>query len=332
MKAPLLEVTGLRTHFPVEDGTVHAVDGVSLSLGEGEVLSIVGESGCGKSVTALSLLRLIDEPGKIVGGTAMFRDGDRVVDLLSLPQDKLQQIRGHRISIIFQDPMTSLNPVLTIGYQLAEPLRYHEKLSAKAARARAQELLHRVGIPDPARRLQEHPHQFSGGMRQRVMIAMAMACRPKLIIADEPTTALDVTIQAQILDLLRQLRDDFGASVILITHDLGVVAEIADKVAVMYAGRVVEEGDVGTIFRDAQHPYTRALLKSVPRLRDWPDRLQTIEGAPPDLRLAIEHCPFEPRCQYRVPRCREVLPALLAVEPGHRSACLVAQAGGLNGD
>jgi oligopeptide/dipeptide ABC transporter ATP-binding protein len=331
MMSPLLEVNDLRTHFPVEGGTVHAVDGVSLTLDEGEVLGIVGESGCGKSVTALSLMRLIDEPGKIIGGTAMFRDGDRIVDLLAVPQGELQRIRGHRISIIFQDPMTSLNPVLTIGYQLAEPLKHHEKLSSKAARARAQELLQRVGIPDPGRRLQDYPHQFSGGMRQRVMIAMAMACRPKLIIADEPTTALDVTIQAQILDLLRQLRDDFGASVILITHDLGVVAEIADKVAVMYAGRVVEDGSVRAIFRNAQHPYTRALLKSVPRLRDWPDRLQTIEGTPPDLRTAITSCPFEPRCGYRIAVCKEVLPPLLAVEPGHRSACLVAQGGGLNG-
>ena len=331
MMSPLLEVNDLRTHFPVEGGTVHAVDGVSLTLDEGEVLSIVGESGCGKSVTALSLMRLIDEPGKIVGGTAKFRDGDEIVDLLELPQGELQQIRGHKISIIFQDPMTSLNPVLTIGYQLAEPLKHHEKLSAKAARARAQELLQRVGIPDPGRRLQDYPHQFSGGMRQRVMIAMAMACRPKLIIADEPTTALDVTIQAQILDLLRQLRDDFGASVILITHDLGVVAEIADRVAVMYAGRVVEDGSVRTIFRHAQHPYTRALLKSVPRLRDWPDRLQTIDGTPPDLRTAITSCPFEPRCRFRIAVCKEVLPPLLAVEPGHRSACVVAQAGGLNG-
>ena len=331
MMVPLLEVKDLRTHFPVEGGTVHAVAGVSLALDEGEVLSIVGESGCGKSVTALSLIRLIDEPGKIVGGTARFRDGDRIVDLLELPQGELQKIRGHRISIIFQDPMTSLNPLLTIGYQLEEPLKHHEKLSTKAARARAQELLQRVGIPDPGRRLQDYPHQFSGGMRQRVMIAMAMACRPKLIIADEPTTALDVTIQAQILDLLRQLRDDFGASVILITHDLGVVAEIADRVAVMYAGRVVEDGSVRTIFRHAQHPYTRALLKSVPRLRNWPDRLQTIEGTPPDLRTAITGCPFEPRCRYRIPACRDVVPPLLAVEPGHRSACLVAQAGGLDG-
>jgi oligopeptide transport system ATP-binding protein len=331
MTSPLLEVSDLRTHFPVEGGTVHAVDGVSLTLDEGEVLSIVGESGCGKSVTALSLMRLIDEPGRIVGGTAKFRDGDHVVDLLELSQSQLQQIRGHKISIIFQDPMTSLNPVLTIGYQLAEPLKLHEKMSAKAARARARELFQRVGIPDPDQRLQDYPHQFSGGMRQRVMIAMAMACRPKLIIADEPTTALDVTIQAQILDLLRQLRDDFGASVILITHDLGVVAEIADKVAVMYAGRVVEDGSVRTIFRYAQHPYTRALLKSVPRLRDWPDRLETIEGTPPDLRAEITSCPFEPRCAYRIPLCKDVLPSLLAVEPGHRSACIVAQAGGLNG-
>jgi oligopeptide/dipeptide ABC transporter ATP-binding protein len=331
MISPLLEVNDLRTYFPVEEGTVRAVDGVSLTVAEGEVLSIVGESGCGKSITALSLMRLIDEPGKIVGGTALFRDGDRTVDLLELSEGELQRIRGSRISIIFQDPMTSLNPVLTIGYQLEEPLKHHERLSAKAARARARELLQRVGIPDPDRRLQDYPHQFSGGMRQRVMIAMAMACRPKLIIADEPTTALDVTIQAQILDLLRQLRDDFGATVILITHDLGVVAEIADRVAVMYAGRVVEDGSVRKIFQHPQHPYTRALLRSVPRLRDWPDRLQTIEGTPPDLRTVITNCPFEPRCQNRIAVCKEVLPPLLAVEPGHRTACVVAQAGELNG-
>ncbi len=331
MTPPLLEVQDLRTHFPVEGGTVRAVDGVSLTLGEGEVLSIVGESGCGKSMTALSLMRLIDEPGKIVGGTVRFRDGNKTVDLLELSQRELQRIRGHRIAIIFQDPMTSLNPMLTVGYQLEEPLKHHERLSAGAARERARELLQRVGIPDPERRLRDYPHQFSGGMRQRVMIAMAMACRPKLIIADEPTTALDVTIQAQILELLRQLRDDFGASVILITHDLGVVAEIADRVAVMYAGRVVEDGSVRRIFQHPQHPYTRALMKSVPRLRDWPDRLQTIEGAPPDLRTEIANCPFEPRCGDRIPVCKDVLPPLLPVEPGHRSACVVAQTTGLDG-
>ncbi|MGH2559611.1 MAG: ABC transporter ATP-binding protein [Thermomicrobiales bacterium] len=332
MKKPLLEVKGLKTHFPVEGGTVFAVDGVSLSLDEGEILGIVGESGCGKSVTALSLMRLVDEPARIVGGMALFRDGEAIKDLLALPRDELQEIRGHKISIIFQDPMTSLNPVLTIGYHLSEPLKHHERLSAKAARARVIDLLQRVGIPDASQRLQDYPHQFSGGMRQRVMIAMAMACRPKLIIADEPTTALDVTIQAQILDLLRQLRDDYGASIIIITHDLGVVAEIADKVVVMYAGRVVEGGSVRAIFRHSRHPYTRALLASVPRLTNWPDRLPTIEGTPPDLRDEIESCPFEPRCSYRIPACLESMPPLLAVAPGHQTACFVAHAGGLDGD
>jgi oligopeptide transport system ATP-binding protein len=321
----LLEVNDLQTHFPTRAGLVRAVDGVSFYLDRGELLGLVGESGCGKSITALSVMRLIAPPGKIVNGEILF-DGK---DLLKLSDAAMREMRGDDIAMIFQDPMTSLNPVITVGEQIAEALRLHRKMSRKEARQATIEAMREVAIPDPARRLDDYPHQLSGGMRQRVMIAMAMACRPKLIIADEPTTALDVTIQAQILDLLRQLRDEFGASVILITHDLGVVAEIADKVAVMYAGRVVEEGNVGTIFRHAQHPYTRALLKSVPPLRNWPDRLQTIEGAPPDLRIAIESCPFEPRCRYRVPQCRETLPPLQAVGSGHLSACLVAQSGGL---
>jgi oligopeptide transport system ATP-binding protein len=332
MTQPLLEVRGLKTQFFVEGSVIHAVDGVSLTLDDGQILGIVGESGCGKSVAVLSLMQLVDEPGRVVGGQAHFRDGRTVVDLLTVSPAELRQIRGNKISMIFQDPMTSLNPVLTIGYQLAEPLRVHQRLSGGAARARAVDLLERVGIPDAPRRLRDYPHQFSGGMRQRVMIAMAMACRPKLLIADEPTTALDVTIQAQILDLLRQLRDEFGTSIIIITHDLGVIAEIAEKVAVMYAGRVVENGTVREIFERPQHPYTRALLSAVPRLAEWPDRLPTIEGAPPDLRAEIASCPFAPRCRYQVPACLMEVPPLLEIAPGHRTACLVAHAGGLDHD
>jgi oligopeptide/dipeptide ABC transporter ATP-binding protein len=329
MKKPLLEVHDLKTHFYVEGGAVHAVNGVSFDLGEGEVLGIVGESGCGKSVAALSLMRLIEEPGRIIGGEALLYDGQAVVDLLALSPAQLQHIRGNKISMIFQDPMTSLNPVLAIGYQLIEAVKLHQRMSNDDARKHVVALLERVGISDAERRLRDYPHQFSGGMRQRVMIAMAMVCRPRLIIADEPTTALDVTIQAQIIDLLRELRDEFGTSIILITHDLGVVAEIADKVAVMYAGRVVECSDVRAIYAQPQHPYTRALLASIPRLSDWPDRLPTIEGAPPDLREEPAGCPFEPRCRYRIPECRTVMPPLLALTPGHQVACLVAQRGGL---
>ncbi|MGI8916708.1 MAG: ABC transporter ATP-binding protein [Chloroflexota bacterium] len=329
VSGPLLEVRDLRTHFFIEGQTVYSVDGVSFHLDQGEVLGLVGESGCGKSVTALSLMRLIEEPGRIVGGEVLLHQDGTVRDVLTVSTSALQQLRGNEISMIFQDPMTSLNPVLSVGYQLAEPLRAHRRLSRQAAEKEAVRLLARVGIPDAERRAQSFPHQFSGGMRQRVMIAMAMACRPRLIIADEPTTALDVTIQAQILDLLRELRDEIGTSIIIITHHLGVVAELADRVAVMYAGHIVETGSVKEIFARSRHPYTRALLASIPRLDAWPDRLATIEGAPPNLRRPAAGCPFAPRCPLRIADCTTAMPPLLEITPGHHSACLVAQRGGL---
>ncbi|MEP7358608.1 MAG: ABC transporter ATP-binding protein, partial [Anaerolineales bacterium] len=286
--------------------------------------------GCGKSVTALSLMRLIKPPGYITGGEVLLHDGERAVDLLQIPDDELGKIRGNKISMVFQDPMTSLNPVLTVGFQIIEPLKIHRGLGEAAAAKVARELLERVGIPEAGRRLKQYPHQFSGGMRQRVMIAIAVACSPRLIIADEPTTALDVTIQAQILDLLRDLNESSGTSVIVITHDLGVVAELADQVAVMYAGKIVEYGPVDEIYSNPKHPYTIALLSSIPLLSAVPDRLTTIEGAPPSLMGSVPPgCPFAPRCQSRIPLCVEETPDLLQISPGHYSACWVAQQGGL---
>ena len=325
MTKPLLEVADLRTQFELEEGVVHAVNGVSFTVDEGRVLGLVGESGCGKSVTALSIMRLIDPPGRITSGQVLFHDDGRARDLLTLSRAELEDVRGNQISMIFQDPMTSLNPVLTVGYQIMEPLRVHRRLSRREAREEAARLLTRVGIPGARARLNDYPHQFSGGMRQRVMIAMAVACRPKLLIADEPTTALDVTIQAQILDLLRELKHEFGTSVIIITHDLGVIAQLADHVAVMYAGRIVEDAPVAEIFDAPQHPYTRALVASIPRLNEWPERLPTIEGAPPHLRDEREGCPFEPRCPARVPRCAQERPPLVELSAGHAGACWVAQ-------
>ena len=329
VKPLLLDVRDLRTHFSIEGRSVYAVDGISFRLEQGEVLGLVGESGCGKSVTALSLMRLIDEPGRIVSGEVLLHQGETVRDVLALSPAALQHVRGNEMAMIFQDPMTALNPVLSVGYQLAEPLRTHRRLSRQDADREAVQLLTRVGIPDARQRSQSFPHQFSGGMRQRVMIAMAMACRPRLIIADEPTTALDVTIQAQILDLLRALRDEIGTSIIIITHHLGVVAELADRVAVMYAGHIVETGNVAEIFANPQHPYTQALLASIPRLDAWPPRLATIEGSPPNLRQRAVACPFAPRCRYRIADCTVQLPPLLEIAPEHMSACLVAQRGAL---
>ena len=322
----LLEVKNLKTEFHLSQSVVHAVNDISFSLAQGEVLGIVGESGSGKSVTALSLMRLIDWPGRITGGQVWLHTGSAPVDLLTLPATEMEHVRGNQISMVFQDPMTSLNPVLTVGYQLMEPLKQHRGMTEEQAKATAIQLLDRVGIPQARLRLQDHPHQFSGGMRQRVMIAMALACRPNLLIADEPTTALDVTIQAQILDLIRELKAENNTSVIIITHDLGVVAEMADHVAVMYAGQVVEHGSVRVIFDAPQHPYTQALLGAVPRLRYWPDRLTTIEGTPPNLTEVIAGCPFYPRCSVRLPRCQGENPALLPVLNDHRCACWVAQA------
>ncbi|HEY3230607.1 MAG TPA: ABC transporter ATP-binding protein [Roseiflexaceae bacterium] len=330
MIKPLLEVNDLKTLFRIDQGVVRAVDGVSFAVPAGSVLGIVGESGCGKSVTALSIMRLIEPPGLIAGGQVLLHANGATRDLLALPPAEMEHIRGNAISMIFQDPMTSLNPVLSIGYQITEPLRIHRGMSAAQARDHAVQLLDRVGIPAAGRRLKDFPHQFSGGMRQRVMIAIALACRPRLLIADEPTTALDVTIQAQILDLLYELKDELGMSIMIITHDLGVIAQIADRVAVMYAGMIVESAPVDAIFARPQHPYTRALLASIPRLHHWPERLVTIEGAPPSLAGEIVGCPFEPRCPYRIDRCAVERPPLIELAPGHACACWVAQAGGLD--
>jgi oligopeptide/dipeptide ABC transporter ATP-binding protein len=323
MNRPLLEVKDLTTEFRLNQGTVHAVNGVSFTIEEGQVLGIVGESGCGKSVTALSLMRLIESPGRIAGGQVLFRDKDRVVDLVTLPNHAIEEIRGNKISMIFQDPMTSLNPVLNIGYQLIEPLKHHRSMSEEQARKTAVGLLDRVGIPEASLRMNDYPHQFSGGMRQRVMVAMAAACQPRLLIADEPTTALDVTIQAQIIDLLNELKEETGTSVIIITHDLGVIAGIADEVAVMYAGHIIEKSPVSKIFKSPCHPYTQALIGSIPRLRHWPERLTTIEGAPPSLTTVMPGCPFQPRCPIRIRRCETERPPLMETTPGHTCACWV---------
>jgi oligopeptide/dipeptide ABC transporter ATP-binding protein len=328
MKPPLLDVRQLTTEFALTQGIVHAVNQVSFSVAPGEVVGLVGESGCGKSVTALSLMRLIRPPGRITGGQVLLYDDGGPTDLLQLTDAELGKMRGYKVSMIFQDPMTSLNPVLTVGFQIVEPLKIHRGLSEHDARRQAEVLLERVGIPGARQRLNQYPHQFSGGMRQRVMIAMAVACNPKLIIADEPTTALDVTIQAQILDLLRELNEQSATAVILITHDLGVVAEMAQRVAVMYAGRIVEYGPVETIFASPRHPYTMALMSSVPQLQALPQRLTTIEGAPPSLLGRLPPgCPFEPRCPARVPRSVEETPPLLELAPGHFVACWAAQQG-----
>ena len=301
----LLEVNNLETQFPTRAGLVRAVDGVSFYLDRGELMGLVGESGCGKSITALSIMRLIAPPGKIVNGEILF-DGR---NLLKFSDSEMRQLRGDDIAMIFQDPMTSLNPVFTVGEQIAEALRLHRKLERKAARAAAVEAMREVSIPDPARRFDDYPHQLSGGMRQRIMIAMALACDPKLLIADEPTTALDVTIQAQILELLDALRRNRELAVLLITHDLGVVAEVADRVAVMYTGRIVEESPVEELFARPRHPYTEGLLRSVPKLTmedvAKQERLETIEGTVPSPTNLPPGCHFAPRCPHRMLRCTE---------------------------
>jgi len=318
---PLLEVRNLQTAFFTGDGTVMAVNGVSFALERGMTLGIVGESGSGKSVTALSIMRLVpDPPGRIVGGEVVYEGRD----LLTLNDDEMRHLRGNQVAMIFQDPMTSLNPVLTVGRQLTESLRLHLKLDKGAAAERAVDLLRMVGIPSPEKRLRDYPHQFSGGMRQRVMIAMSLSCNPSLLIADEPTTALDVTIQAQILELVRSLQKDLGTAVILITHDLGVVAGMADEVAVMYAGRIVEQGPTEVIFADPRMPYTIGLLRSIPRVDEHAGRkLMPIRGTPPDLARLGQFCPFAPRCDYFVPgRCDREVPPLRRVGEGHLAACL----------
>jgi peptide/nickel transport system ATP-binding protein len=314
----LLDVRALKTFFQVEGGEFPAVDGISFSIDPGRTLGIVGESGCGKSVTALSIMGLVPRPpGRIAGGEILF-DG---VDLLQLSTAALRELRGNRISMIFQEPMTSLNPVLTVGEQIVEGILRHRTMSAAAAKDLTIEMLRMVHIPSPEQRFGDYPHRLSGGMRQRVMVAMALACKPKLLIADEPTTALDVTIQAQILDLMRTLREETGTAIILITHDLGVVAELADDVVVMYAGRIVERATVVALFAEPQHPYTVGLLGSIPRLDIEQDRLAAIEGQVPNPLAPVTGCRFHPRCPFAIERCRHEDPPLFDLGSGHESAC-----------
>lgn len=317
----LLEVEDLQVHFRTPHGVNRAVDGVSFNIGEGETLAVVGESGCGKSVTAMSVLRLIPEPPGRIAGAIRFAGRD----LLRVSEVEMRRVRGNDISMIFQEPMTSLNPVLTIGRQIGETLRLHQGLDGNAAEARAIEMLSLVGIPEPQRRVREYPHQLSGGMRQRAMIAIALACNPKLLIADEPTTALDVTIQAQVLDLMKDLKRRVGAAIVLITHDLGIVAEVAERVMVMYAGRKVEEAPAADLFRNPRHPYTRGLLGAVPKLGSSLDgtasRLTEIPGQVPSLKQKIEGCVFAGRCQLATDLCRSVAPGLDQKAARHTVAC-----------
>lgn len=321
MQQDLLRVEGLRTVFKTSSGLVRAVDGVDLSVARGRTLGIVGESGCGKSMLSLSIMRLVPPPGRTIDGKVLL-DGKNILELSAT---EMRQVRGGQIAMIFQEPMTSLNPVHTVGWQLVEAMRVHSpKESAASLKEQAIAALKRVRIPSPERRFDEYPHQLSGGMRQRVMIAMALACRPRLLIADEPTTALDVTVQAQILELLRELQAETGMSIILITHDLGVVAEMADDVAVMYAGKVVERTSARALFEDPQHPYTLGLLGSVPRLDEDRDRLLAIDGSVPPPFAFPDGCRFNPRCPFAIAPCRTELPPLREVTPGHEVACLRA--------
>jgi peptide/nickel transport system ATP-binding protein len=322
----LLEIKGLKTHFKTDDGWLHAVDGVDMTVDGGETLGVVGESGCGKSVTAKTVMKLIDmPPGKIVGGQVLWQGRD----LVPLPADEMRKIRAKEIAIIFQEPMTSLNPVYAVGEQIAESVRLHEGLSRKDAMDRAVEMLRLVRIPTAERRVKDYPHQFSGGMRQRVMIAIALACNPKLLIADEPTTALDVTIQAQILDLIGELKDRLGMAVMLITHAMGVVAETAQRVVVMYAGKVVEEAPVGELFAHPRHPYTQGLIRSIPRIdlaATHKMRLEAIAGTVPRLVEPPEGCRFAPRCRHARAECTAATPPLRTVAPGHKVACILEAA------
>jgi len=319
----LLEIQGLKTHFKTDDGWLHAVDGVDMSVDAGETLCVVGESGCGKSVTAMSVMRLIAmPPGRFAAGRILWQGRD----LIAMSDEQMRQIRMKEIAIVFQEPMTSLNPVYTVGEQIGEGLRLHEGLSKKDATDRAVEMLKRVKIPTPERRVHDYPHQFSGGMRQRVMIAMALSCSPRLLIADEPTTALDVTIQAQILDLMAELKSELGMAVMLITHAMGVVAEVAQRVAVMYAGKVVEEARVDALFGDPRHPYTQGLIRSIPRIDTAATkkvRLETIAGTVPKLISPGEGCRFADRCRHVTAACRTATPPLREVAPGHRVACIL---------
>ncbi|MBK9135736.1 MAG: ABC transporter ATP-binding protein [Betaproteobacteria bacterium] len=321
---PLLDIQGLKTHFKTDDGWLHAVDGVDLAIDAGQTVCVVGESGCGKSVMAKTVMKLIDmPPGKIVAGRVLWQGRD----LVPLAADEMRRIRAKEIAIIFQEPMTSLNPVYTVGEQIAESVRLHEGLGKKAAMDRAVEMLRLVHIPTPDKRVRDYPHQFSGGMRQRVMIAIALACNPKLLIADEPTTALDVTIQAQILDLMQELKDRLGMAVMLITHAMGVVAEVAQKVVVMYAGKVVEEATVQELFARPKHPYTQGLIRSIPRIdlaATHKARLEAIPGTVPKLIEPAEGCRFAARCKYAEAACRSATPPLVEISPGHKVACFLS--------
>jgi peptide/nickel transport system ATP-binding protein len=326
MGEPLLEIRGLKTQFATDDGMVPAVDGVDLAIGRGETLGVVGESGCGKTVTAHSVLKLIPmPPGHIAAGQILWQGRD----LVPLHPSEMNQIRAKEIAIVFQEPMTSLNPVYTVGEQIAEVLRRHEGLSRRAALAKTVDMLALVQIPNPKRRVGDYPHQFSGGMRQRVMIAMALSCSPKLLIADEPTTALDVTIQAQILELLADLKSRLGMAIMLITHAMGVVAETAQRVVVMYAGKVIEEGSVEQVFGRPRHPYTQGLIRSIPRIdraATRKTRLEAIAGVVPSLLNLPQGCRFAPRCRFAMPACREAVPHLREMEAGHKAACVRAEA------
>ncbi len=319
----LLEIQGLKVHFRTDDGWVRAVDGIDIGVDRGETVCIVGESGCGKTVTAKTVLKLIDmPPGKIAAGQVMFEGRD----LVPLPSEAMQKIRSKEIGFVFQEPMTSLNPVYTVGHQIAEAVRQHEGLSRRAAMDRAAEMLRLVNIPNPGRRVHDYPHQFSGGMRQRVMIGMALSCGPKLLIADEPTTALDVTIQAQILDLLAEMKQRLGMAVLLITHAMGVVAEVAQRVVVMYAGKVVEEAPVGALFATPRHPYTQGLIRSIPRIDRAAishARLEAIPGTVPSLLNPPVGCRFAARCRHAMPECTAAEPPLREVAPGHKVACIL---------
>ena len=321
----LLDIRGLKAHFKTDDGWMHAVDGVDIAIDAGQTVCVVGESGCGKSVTAKTVLKLIDmPPGRIVAGQVLWQGRD----LVPLSAAQMQKIRAKEIAIVFQEPMTSLNPVFTIGEQIAESVRLHEGLSRAEAMNRAVEMLRLVNIPTPERRVKDYPHQFSGGMRQRVMIAIALACNPKLLIADEPTTALDVTIQAQILDLMQDLKDRLGMAVMLITHAMGVVAEVAQKVVVMYAGKVIEEAPVAPLFARPLHPYTQGLIRSIPRIdlaAAHKTRLEAIPGTVPKLIEPREGCRFAARCRYAIPECSAATPPLRELAPGHKVACILAE-------
>ncbi|CCD89286.1 oligopeptide transport protein (ATP-binding protein) [Bradyrhizobium sp. ORS 285] len=323
--APLLEIKGLKTYFKTDEGQVQAVDGVDISINRGETLCVVGESGSGKTVTAMSVLKLIAmPPGRIAGGQILWQGRD----LVPLPTSELNRIRASEIAIVFQEPMTSLNPVYTVGDQIAEVIRLHQGLSKKAAMDRAAEMLALVQIPNPQRRVHDYPHHFSGGMRQRVMIAMALSCNPKLLIADEPTTALDVTIQAQILDLLLDMKERLGMSIMLITHAMGVVAEVAERVVVMYAGRVAEEAPVDRLFANPRHPYTQGLIRSIPRIdlaAVKKSRLESIPGSVPKLINPPQGCRFASRCRFVIPECKLAQPPLREIEPGHKVACIRAE-------